>query len=314
MAGDKFHKFYFRDPKNAERFKPGVTPPRLNFNGFVEFKFAPGVWQLVEANGTYREQISSLLQTAKLPSVTFNTQIKNQYNIKRVVNTSVDYAPVEINVIDTVNNEWLILLMKYFSYMYMNPRNKTSSGPPPSPNEDGTPGPIPNERDADPKGYDSSSSVWTRPSSFMTDTFDSNAAGLDIHRDLTGGPSFIDQIRIIVYHGGTGTEYILFKPTITQFDLGQIDYTSTDFRQFSMTFEYENFTVNNKFNFQLNEDDLARFETIDAHFEFDATDNVRRSNMPWYQTSTAGMLGDTDRQRPRDVQPLLKRPPPESTE
>jgi len=231
--------FYLRDFKNARRFNPGITPPRLQFAGFVEFVFNPDVSFLAGDNAIYREQISSLLQTATLPAVTFNTQVKNQYNIKRVVNTGVDYQPVELTVIDTVNNEWAVLLMRYFSYLYMNPRGKTEGN-----------------RDLAPKGYEDASITMSKASNFMADSFDSNAAGLDI----SNYANFINSIRMIVYHGGTGTEYVLFKPTITQFDLGSIDYTSSEFRTFRMQLEYENFTMQQSVNFQMSEEDLARFE------------------------------------------------------
>ena len=83
MADGKFFdRFYFRDHKNANRFKPNATPPRQLFEGYVEFGFNPEV-QLGD-NLIFREQISSLLQTATLPSMSVNNIIKNQYNIKRV--------------------------------------------------------------------------------------------------------------------------------------------------------------------------------------------------------------------------------------
>lgn len=238
--------FYFRDHKNANRFKPNITPPRLNFAGFVEFVFSPEVQFLgdIDSSGAYREQISSLIQTATLPSVSFNTQIKNQYNKKRIVNTGVDYAPIDLSVIDTVNNEWAVLLMRYFSYLYMNPRNKTTGG----------------GRDPEPKGYESASDVQSRNSMFMADTFDSNAAGLDANVQA----NFFDHIKIVTYHAGRGTEYIIFKPMITQFDLGTIDYTSSEFRQFRLQLEYENFTINNHVNFKMNEQDLSRFENLEG--------------------------------------------------
>ncbi len=290
--------FFLRDHKNANRFKPNFTPPRLNFNGFVEFVFSPEVKFLGENNvdnAVYREQISSLIQTATLPSVSFNTQVKNQYNKKRVVNTGVDYAPVELNVIDTVNNEWLILLMRYFSYLYMNPRNKTDGA----------------TRDPNPTGYDSASKDLVKNSKFMADTFNSNAAGLDISNQA----NFFDHIKIIVYHAGRGTEYILFKPMLTQFDLGTIDYTSSDFRQFRLQLEYENFTINNHVNFKLNEQDLSRFESLDGiNFLYDQITLDENERNPIYGGSDEGravnvLQGNTGSGRPRAMQMVPPKTP-----
>jgi hypothetical protein len=62
-----------------------------------------------------------------LPELEFKTEIKNSYNRKRIVNTGVEYQPIDIKVFDTINNEWLTLFMKYFSYHYMNPKNKNNA-------------------------------------------------------------------------------------------------------------------------------------------------------------------------------------------
>ena len=34
---------------------------------------------------------------------------------EKIIATGVEYNPVEITVFDTLNNEWLIVLMRYFS-------------------------------------------------------------------------------------------------------------------------------------------------------------------------------------------------------
>jgi hypothetical protein len=246
---------FLRDYKNANRFQPNQVPPRLNFNGFVEFAFSNEAQVLAsQGSAPFREQISSLLQTATLPSASFTTQVKKQYNIKRIIQTGVEYNPVEISVIDTINNEWVTLIMKYMSFYYMNPRNKTSGS----------------DRDTTFDSYKSNREVVTTPSTFMTEnTFDSNAAGLNLTEDA----AFIDHIKMVVYHGGRGTEYIIFKPIITSFQMGEIDYASSDVRKFQLSFDYENFVVNGKTNFKLSPEDLARFETVPGGFSFVQNDS-----------------------------------------
>lgn len=259
-----------RDYKNANRFKPNHIPPRLTFNGYVEFVFSPEL-QLLSNDGTkiYREQIGSLLQSATLPSASFNTQVKKQYNIKRVVQTGVEYNPIRLTVLDTVNNEWLILLMRYFSFFYMNPRGKTAAG----------------TRDLAPLGYDSSKNILTKSSSFKNETFESNAAGFN----LTDGGSFFEYIKMVVYHGGRGTEYIVFKPTLTEFDTGEINYTESALRTFSMTLDYEGFTVNGATNFKLSDDDLSRFEQVSPDLLSSLAPGPSQSDQnPIYKGSDSG--------------------------
>jgi hypothetical protein len=243
LKGPKnYNRFYARDFRNARRFLPTATPPRQKFQGYVDFVFNPdAVAQLAEFNDNlqFREQISSLIQTASLPSVQFKTQKFNQYNIHRTVNLGVDYDPVTITAIDTVNNEWLTLLMQYFSYLYMNPRNKSENRAV--------------------KSYDSNQVVTTSPSEFLSDTFDSNAAGLDVGRDA----NFFERIDMILYHGQKGVQYSMTKPTLTSFKSGEIDYSSSEVQTFEMTFEYESFTVHQETNFSLSDFDKSRFERVD---------------------------------------------------
>ena len=262
--GKFFDRFYFRDHRNANRFRPNVTPPRLNFNGFVEFGFSPEVAGLGEVDDSlvFREQISSLLQTATLPSASFNTVIKNQYNIKRVVNTGVEYNPVEINVLDTANNEWALVIMKYYNYMYLQGRNKLDG----------------ETRDVgSPVGYKSNAETLTAISDFMQPTFESNAAGLNISNEI----NFFNHIKIVVYHAGRGTEYVIFKPTLTEFNMGEIDYTSSETRKFTLRFDYENFTINNSVNFKVSDDDKLRFEQINGDaFSWMEDESTLADNFP----------------------------------
>jgi hypothetical protein len=117
--------FYARDFRNNYRFRPDVNPPRIKFEGYVNFVLNRDIQELFGLeNHTFKTNISSLVRRAKLPNVTFKNIVKNQYNKKKIVSTGVEYAPIEITVFDTLNNEWLQILMRYFSYLYMNPRNK----------------------------------------------------------------------------------------------------------------------------------------------------------------------------------------------
>lgn len=67
---------YLGNWRNAERFKPGLTPPRQKFNGFVEFIFNPSIVQNLGDSTAFRTQISSLVQQAKIPEIQFLTQAK----------------------------------------------------------------------------------------------------------------------------------------------------------------------------------------------------------------------------------------------
>ena len=238
-----FGETYFRNWRNADRFNPGVTPPRQKFQGFAEFHFNPNIAGVLNDSSILRTQLSTLVQTVKIPEITFQTAVKRQYNHRRIVQTGVDYGPCNITVIDTVANEWLTMFMKYFAFQYNDPRNRTGLA-------DG------DKRDQSVTQWDTNKSSTVATSTYMSGGYKSNDAGMDIHEET----HFIDSIRIINYHGGKGVEYILFRPQITSFTPESLDYTDSGIRTFDIDFEIESMTVNSTFNFEMDEQDLARFE------------------------------------------------------
>lgn len=238
--------FYARDFRNAYGFRPDQNPPRQKFQGYVSFVvnrllYGDSLYGDMN-NSNFRMRLGSLVRTATLPEVEFKTETKNAYNRKRIVNTGVEYQPVDIKVFDTINNEWLMMFMQYFTYHYMNPRNKQY-----------------NERDVGPDPRRENSSSLADNSSFGTtgsNRWDSNAYGYNVN-ELA---NFFERIDYVIYHGNKAVQYSLINPVLTRFKTGDIDYSSSDVMEFDMTFEYESFTIYEKVNFGLSEFDVARFE------------------------------------------------------
>lgn len=231
------NKFYVRDFRNAYRFRPDVNPPRQKFNGYVNFIVNRQLQETVFNNlagASFRTSISSLVRRSSLPAANFRTEVKNQYNKKRIVTTGVDFQPIDLTVFDTINNEWLTLLMRYYAYLYMNPRNKNAE----------------NDRDV----YPYTIEALEKQKNF----FNSNEAGLNLQVDK----NFFERIDIILYHGGRGVQYSLTNPFITQFSNSEIDYANSEAMEFNMQIEYENFTTYDIANFELSSVDLDRFENV----------------------------------------------------
>ena len=238
--------FYTRDFRNAYGFRPDQNPPRQKFQGYVSFvvnRLLYGDSLYGDMNSSnFRLRLGSLVRTATLPEVEFKTETKNAYNRKRIVNTGVEYQPVDIKVFDTINNEWLTMFMKYFTYHYMNPRNKQY-----------------NERDVGPDPRRDDSTRMAENSNFGTtgsSRWDSNAYGYNVN-ELA---NFFERIDYVIYHGNKAVQYSLINPVLTRFRTGDIDYSSSDVMEFDMTFEYESFTIYEQVNFGLSEFDIARFE------------------------------------------------------
>jgi len=296
-------KFYMRDFKNANRFQPGVDPVRLNFQGYVNFILNRDLFASLYGNPTgeneFRTTISSLVRTAQMPGVQFKTETLNEYNRKKIVNTGVEYDPVNMTVYDTVGNEWLILLMKYFAYHYMNPRNKHSVD------------------DRDVAGHINRFTGIEEINSFFgaEGLFDSNRAGYNTNRT----PHFFERIDYVLYHGNKGVQYSLINPVLTSFKASDIDYGTSDFRSFELGLTYESFTVYNKVNFGLTDEDLDRFENVSnitgpAFEQADLPIAMNVFNESGEGLSSGGLvlnvLGTTDAKRERSGQPILEEPAP----
>jgi hypothetical protein len=241
--GGSNNSFYARDFRNAYTFRPDQNPPRQKFQGYVNFVLNRSLYGssfYANDGSAFRVNISSLVKTATLPEMQFKTDTKNSYNRKKIINTGIEYEPVDIKVFDTINNDWLILFMKYFSYHYMNPRNKSSTG---------------REVGDDPTKATPGSNMIGSKFGFGGN-WDSNAYGYNLNQVS----NFFERIDYVLYHGNKGIQYSLINPVLTRFRTGEIDYASSEVMDFDMTFEYESFTIYDHVQFGLSEIDVARFE------------------------------------------------------
>lgn len=280
------NNFYARDFRNNYRFRPEVNPPRQQFQGYVNFIFNRNVLQLLgNENLTFKTSMSSLVRTAQLPSVEFNIEEKNNFNKKRNITTGVSYNPVDITVFDTVNNEWLTVLMKYFAYLHMDPRNKNTFG------------------NRDISFYTPMTEELT-PGFGAKGNFNSNEAGINLQIDQ----NFFERVDYILYAGGKGVQYSIMKPMIKSFAPKNIDYASSDFMEFQLQLVYENFTTFDIVNFDLATVDLDRFEDI-GDFTLPGEENLKPISL---ETETDfAFLGNKSGNslpgvgtRPRSAQPL----------
>lgn len=249
--------FYARDFRNAYHLRPDNNPPRQKFQGYVNFVLNRSLFASLFGsvdNNVFRTQISSLVRKASLPDITFKTETKNSYNRKKIIQTGVDYSPVSLTVMDTVGNEWLSLIMKYYAYHFMNVRNKTL------------------RNDRDPVKPASTSTLISNsafggfagamkqatgePNFDQETTFDSNAYGYNVNQD----PNFFERVDFILYHANKGVQYSIINPTLKSIKMGDIDYSSSDIFEYELEFDYENFVPYSVTNFVLNDADVQRFE------------------------------------------------------
>lgn len=243
-------RFYAKDFRNAYQFRPDVAPPRQKFQGYINFvpnrallddNFL-GLGDSVEL----RTRLSSLIRTAQLPEVSINTEIKNSFNRKRIITTGREYAPINLTIFDTIQNEWLTVLMKYFTYNFRDGTNKMSG------------------REVTFEQINESIVAYNNETKHATDSktkgFDSDAFGYS----PSYYKNFFERIDIILYHADKGVQYSLVNPVITTINFGDIDYSDSGFKDFNLSLQYEYFTVHDTLNFELGESDLDRFERMDG--------------------------------------------------
>ncbi len=290
--GDR--EFYLKDFRNAYHYNPSQDPPRQQFGGYVSFVpdrdlFTVPFFDDVN-NEELRTRMSSLVRNADLPQVEFQTQTMNEYNKKKIVNTGVQYQPVTITVADTVSNAWLTLIMKYFAYHYMNPRNKGVEG----------------DRDINSQAIGEGGADFIGSQYGAGGPFDSNRYGYNLNLN----PNFFERIDYVLYHAQKGVQYSLINPVMTAFTHNQLDYSSNELMEFTMTFEYEAFTTYDQVNFQLTNTDLYRFEDVSGlsstirNFQDDGSGSLAANTQRDLQ-----FLGNKNKAQVRTPQPIVDKGP-----
>ncbi len=289
--------FYWRDFRNAYHYNPSQDPPRQQFGGYVSFVldrdlFAQPFFDRTN-NDELRTRMGSLVRTADMPQVEFKTQIMNEYNKKRIVNTGIEYQPVTIRVVDTASNAWMQIIMKYFAYHYMNPRNKGVQG----------------DRDINSTNIGQGGADFIGSQYGAGGPFDSNKYGYNVNEN----PNFFERIDYVLYHAQKGVQYSLINPVMTGFTHTPLDYSSNELMEFTMTFQYESFTTYDQVNFDLTNVDLSRFEdaqgmtssgAINQNFQNDGTGSIQASTARDYE-----FMGNKNSPRPRTFQPVITTSP-----
>ena len=117
-AGGFFGNDYLRDYTHAAKtFRTNAYQyaPRLKFLFHVYFEINPAVYSVGLATGT---NFGLAVKTIKLPSYSFATHTMNQYNRKRIVQTKINYDPIDIAFHDDTGNSIRNMWYNYYTYYY----------------------------------------------------------------------------------------------------------------------------------------------------------------------------------------------------
>jgi len=214
--------------------------PRKKFLFHVYFNVntreIPGLRNLFGAS-SQENVLSYVVKSADLPGFTFDTEVKNQYNRKRVIQKKINYDPVRISFHDDTGDHVRNLWYNYYAYYY-----KDSNQAYWSPNvnngilgEDGSGAGASrysyNSRDiytADRQVHD-----W----GYVGESYSDLTTAVD---PLQGGkPRFFQDITIFGFAQQKFAAYVLINPLISQFNHDSYRYEESGTMENTMTIQYE---------------------------------------------------------------------------
>ena len=179
-------------------------------------------------------QLSLLVKTIDLPKYTVAVDTLNQYNRKRLVQTKVDYDPVNITFHDdggdNVRNMWY----NYFAYYYKDPTQKYLNPQ----NTNGSIGQAANYQAG--FGYNNRDIYANERVGNVNDWGYVGETYNDGTSSTSGKPPFFRDIRIYGMDQHKYAEYVLVNPVITNWSHDQYNYSEgAGVMQNTMTIKYE---------------------------------------------------------------------------
>lgn len=179
--------------------------------------------------------MSLLVKTVDLPKFQIKNDILNQYNRKRVVQTQINYDPVNLTFHDDGSDLCRNLWYNYFSYYYKDPSQPYGA----TNNTNGSMGASANRTSG--FGYNGRD-IYNQDR--MGDVNDWGFIGEAIGDGTvsnSGKPPFFSDIRIFGFdYQHQYAEYVLINPLITAWQHDQYDYSQGNgLMQHTMTVAYE---------------------------------------------------------------------------
>ena len=213
--------------------------PRFKFLFHVQFTLNVEEIQALKNSKIFGPtQISTLslaVKTVDLPKYNIDVATLNQYNRKRIIQTKINYEPVNITFHDDGGDNIREMWYQYYSYYYKDPAQQYISN---APVTNGLIGNIQtkqngfsyNNRDIYSQNRIGNVSDW----GFIGENF------MDGTSSASGKPPFFKDIQIIGFDQHKYARYILINPLITNWNHDTYDYSQGNgTMQHSMTIRYE---------------------------------------------------------------------------
>jgi len=196
--------------------------PRFKFLFHVSFTL--NVQQIPALRGAISNDeialYSYLVKTVDLPKYNIANEVLNQYNRKRLVQTRIDYDPINITFHDDGGDNSRNMWYNYFKYYYKDPSQKYLSG---SENTNGTIGKLANYQNG--FSYNNRDIYEAQRVGNVNDWGYVGEAYNDGTQEASGKPPFFRDIRITGMDQHKFAQYVLVNPIITNWSHDVYDYT-----------------------------------------------------------------------------------------
>lgn len=211
----EFGSSYLRDFTHASKiFRPAgyALAPKFKFLFHTFFDVNPLAYDKNIANNN---NFGLLVKTVKLPSFNIKTHELNQYNRKRIVQTKINYDPINITFHDDGINIITKLWDAYYSYYYKDSTNlKIFKGDPGSDVESSEPGSGAANQNYNVRNIYNSNLAGDNNWGYIGETNEGTQVKLPFFRNIT----------VFGFNRHNFTAYTLINPMITKFDHDTYSY------------------------------------------------------------------------------------------
>jgi hypothetical protein len=214
---DSFGSTILRDFTHADKiFNPSgyALAPKFKFLFHTFFEINPDVYSKNIGTG---DNFGVLVKTVKLPSFNIKTHELNQYNRKRIVQTKINYDPINITFHDDGINTITKLWDAYYSYYYKDSTNlrvfKGATGASVEPSQ---PGAGAASQNYNARNIYNPSITGDNNWGYIGETYANNS-------QLVKQP-FFKNITVFGFNRHNFTAYTLINPMITKFDHDTYSY------------------------------------------------------------------------------------------
>ena len=213
--------------------------PRFKFLFHVQFTLnVEEIQKMSNATIFSPTQITTMslaVKTVDLPKYNIDVATLNQYHRKRLVQTKINYEPVNITFHDDGGDNIREMWYQYYSYYYKDPAQQYISN---APVTNGSIGNIQTKQDG--FGYNSRDIYAQTRSGSVSDWGYIGENFRDGTSTASGKPPFFKDIQIIGFDQHKYARYILINPLITNWNHDTYDYAQGNgTMQHTMTIRYE---------------------------------------------------------------------------